>query len=61
MCKIKNTQCESRRVGVMLSDVEGEIGMTKRRLADLEQSEKILKQKILTGEPFPEALLQVQA
>jgi hypothetical protein len=40
----------------MLADVETEIGNTKRKVTELEQSAKILQQKIKSGEPFPKSL-----
>ena len=38
----------------MLVDVDSEIDKTRGRLRDLEQSSRIIREKIATGEPFPE-------
>jgi hypothetical protein len=37
----------------MLTDVQIAIRETKQRLADLEQSARIIGEKLKTGEPFP--------
>jgi hypothetical protein len=41
---------------VMLGDVQEQIGETKKRLADLEQSAAIIQEKVDLGEPFPDRL-----
>jgi len=46
--------------GPMLLEVEKEIYQAKQRLADLERSEKTLKDKIGRGEPFPASLVPSQ-
>jgi len=39
----------------VLSDVNAEIEKTRERLGHLEQSERIIREKIAAGEPFPAA------
>jgi hypothetical protein len=41
----------------VLSDVEREMATSKKRLSDLHESLRIIKEKIRIGEPFPSELV----
>lgn len=49
----EHVQIDKRWNG-MLSDIQRAIDATRVRLSDLEQSALIVREKITSGEPFPE-------